>query len=105
MGIIWTIIIGFIAGVIAKFIMPGPNEPQGFILTAILGIVGAFVASFLTNARLVRTWRRNRFDRRGGRRDHRSFCVRVLCRPENGLTGDRPIAGILMRAVNVCFLR
>ena len=47
MGIIWTIIIGFIAGVIAKFIMPGPNEPPGFILTAILGIVGAFVASFL----------------------------------------------------------
>jgi uncharacterized membrane protein YeaQ/YmgE (transglycosylase-associated protein family) len=47
MGIIWTIIIGFIAGVIAKLIMPGPNEPQGFILTAILGIVGAFVASFL----------------------------------------------------------
>jgi uncharacterized membrane protein YeaQ/YmgE (transglycosylase-associated protein family) len=42
MGIIWTIIIGFIAGVIAKFIMPGPNEPQGFILTAILGIVGYF---------------------------------------------------------------
>src|SRR3974390_2179616 len=47
MGIIWTIIIGFVAGVIAKFIMPGPNEPQGFVLTAILGIVGAFVASFL----------------------------------------------------------
>jgi uncharacterized membrane protein YeaQ/YmgE (transglycosylase-associated protein family) len=47
MGIVWTIIIGFIAGVIAKFIMPGPNEPQGFILTAILGIVGAFVATFL----------------------------------------------------------
>ena len=43
MGIIWTIIIGFIAGVIAKFIMGGPNEPQGFVLTAILGIVGAFV--------------------------------------------------------------
>ena len=50
MGIIWTIIIGFVAGVIAKFIMPGPNEPQGFILTAILGIVGAFVASFLGQA-------------------------------------------------------
>ena len=47
MGIIWTIIIGFIAGVIAKFIMPGPNKPQGFILTTILGIVGALVASFL----------------------------------------------------------
>ena|SRR5262245_64043 len=47
MGIIWTIIIGFIAGVIAKFIMPGPNEPSGFILTTILGIVGAFVATYL----------------------------------------------------------
>lgn len=50
MGIIWTIIIGFLAGVIAKFIMPGPNEPQGFVLTAILGIVGAFVATFLGQA-------------------------------------------------------
>jgi uncharacterized membrane protein YeaQ/YmgE (transglycosylase-associated protein family) len=47
MGIIWTIIIGFVAGVIAKFIMPGDNEPSGFILTAVLGIVGAFVATFL----------------------------------------------------------
>ena len=50
MGIIWTIIIGFVAGVIAKFIMPGDNEPSGFILTAILGIVGAFVATFLGQA-------------------------------------------------------
>ena len=47
MGIIWTIIIGFVAGVIAKFIMPGDNEPSGFILTTILGIVGAVVATFL----------------------------------------------------------
>ena len=47
MGIIWTIIIGFLAGVIAKFVTPGSNEPSGFILTTILGIVGAFVASFL----------------------------------------------------------
>ncbi|GJE57999.1 GlsB/YeaQ/YmgE family stress response membrane protein [Methylobacterium trifolii] len=50
MGIIWTIIIGFVAGVIAKFIMPGNNEPSGFILTTILGIVGAFVATFLGQA-------------------------------------------------------
>jgi uncharacterized membrane protein YeaQ/YmgE (transglycosylase-associated protein family) len=50
MGIIWTILIGFLAGVIAKFIMPGPNEPQGFILTTILGIIGACVASFLGQA-------------------------------------------------------
>lgn len=47
MGFIWTIIIGFVAGVLAKFIMPGPNEPSGFILTTILGIVGAFVATWL----------------------------------------------------------
>lgn len=47
MGIIWTIIIGFVAGIIAKFIMPGPNEPTGFVLTTLLGVVGAFVASFL----------------------------------------------------------
>jgi uncharacterized membrane protein YeaQ/YmgE (transglycosylase-associated protein family) len=50
MGIIWTIIIGFVAGVVAKFIMPGPNEPSGFILTTVLGIVGAFVATFLGQA-------------------------------------------------------
>ena len=50
MGIIWTIIIGFIAGVIAKFVMPGDNEPTGFILTTILGIVGAFVATYLGHA-------------------------------------------------------
>jgi uncharacterized membrane protein YeaQ/YmgE (transglycosylase-associated protein family) len=49
-GIIWTIIIGFVAGVIAKFIMPGKNEPSGFVLTTILGIVGAVVASYLGRA-------------------------------------------------------
>ena len=50
MGIIWTIVIGFVAGVIAKFIMPGDKEPKGFILTTILGIVGAFVATYLGQA-------------------------------------------------------
>ena len=49
-GLIWTIIIGFVAGVIAKFIMPGSNEPSGFVLTTILGIVGAFVATYLGQA-------------------------------------------------------
>jgi uncharacterized membrane protein YeaQ/YmgE (transglycosylase-associated protein family) len=49
-SIIWTIIIGFVAGIIAKLIMPGPNEPSGFILTTILGIVGAFVATYLGQA-------------------------------------------------------
>jgi uncharacterized membrane protein YeaQ/YmgE (transglycosylase-associated protein family) len=50
MSIIWTIIIGFVAGIIAKMIMPGKNEPSGFILTTILGIVGAFVATYLGQA-------------------------------------------------------
>ena len=42
--------IGFIAGVLAKLITPGENEPSGFILTTILGIVGAFVATYLGQA-------------------------------------------------------
>jgi uncharacterized membrane protein YeaQ/YmgE (transglycosylase-associated protein family) len=50
MHILWTILIGFIVGVVAKFLMPGDKEPTGFILTAILGIVGAFVATFLGQA-------------------------------------------------------
>jgi len=50
MGIIWTIIIGGVAGVIAKFIMPGDNEPKGFILTILLGIAGAFIATWLGQA-------------------------------------------------------
>jgi len=48
MSILWAIIIGFIIGVIAKFIMPGDKtQPKGFILTSILGIVGSFVATYL----------------------------------------------------------
>ena len=50
MGIIWTIIIGFVAGLIAKFVTPGDNEPSGFILTTILGVIGAFVALYLGQA-------------------------------------------------------
>lgn len=50
MSIIWTIIIGFIAGVIAKLITRGDNNPSGFILTTLLGIVGAFVATFIGQA-------------------------------------------------------
>lgn len=50
MGIIGTIFIGFLAGIVAKFLSPGSNEPSGFILTTILGIVGAFVATYLGQA-------------------------------------------------------
>ena len=47
MGILWLIIIGFVAGILAKFLHPGSNEPAGFILTTALGIAGAFVATYL----------------------------------------------------------
>jgi uncharacterized membrane protein YeaQ/YmgE (transglycosylase-associated protein family) len=51
MSIIWTIIIGFIAGIIAKFLHPGSsNEPSGFILTVALGIAGSLVATYLGQA-------------------------------------------------------
>ena len=51
LSILWTILIGFIAGVIAKFVTPGSmHEPQGFILTTALGIVGALVATYLGQA-------------------------------------------------------
>jgi uncharacterized membrane protein YeaQ/YmgE (transglycosylase-associated protein family) len=50
MHFLWVILIGFVAGIIAKFLHPGPNEPSGFILTTILGIVGAFVATYLGQA-------------------------------------------------------
>jgi uncharacterized membrane protein YeaQ/YmgE (transglycosylase-associated protein family) len=50
MHILGIIIIGFLAGVVAKLITPGNYEPQGFILTTALGIVGAFVATYLGQA-------------------------------------------------------
>lgn len=51
MDIIWAIIVGFIAGLLAKLLTPGKGpKPQGFILTTVLGIVGAVVATFLGQA-------------------------------------------------------
>ena len=49
MGIIWTIIIGFFAGMIAKMITPG-SGPGGFFLTAALGIAGSIAATYLGQA-------------------------------------------------------
>ena len=46
-GIIWIIIVGFIAGMVARWLSPGPNTPAGFILTTVLGIAGAFLATFI----------------------------------------------------------
>lgn len=54
MGILSWIIFGLIAGALAKWIMPGKNEPQGCILTMFLGIIGAVVGGFI-GSRLLRT--------------------------------------------------
>ncbi len=50
MGVLGAIIIGFIAGVIAKLVTPGRPKPEGFILTTVLGVVGAVVATYLGQA-------------------------------------------------------
>ena len=44
---LWIIVVGLVAGLIARLIAPGPNNPTGFILTMVLGIVGAFLATFI----------------------------------------------------------
>jgi uncharacterized membrane protein YeaQ/YmgE (transglycosylase-associated protein family) len=47
MHFVWVIVIGFIAGIIARFLAPGPNNPAGFMLTTLLGIAGAFIATLI----------------------------------------------------------
>jgi len=49
-GIIWIIVVGFVAGIIARFLSPGPNNPSGFILTTVIGIAGAFLATLIGQA-------------------------------------------------------
>jgi uncharacterized membrane protein YeaQ/YmgE (transglycosylase-associated protein family) len=49
-SIIWIIIVGFVAGLVARWFAPGPNNPQGFILTTVIGIVGAFLATWIGQA-------------------------------------------------------
>jgi uncharacterized membrane protein YeaQ/YmgE (transglycosylase-associated protein family) len=49
-GLIWIIVVGFVAGIIARLLSPGPNNPSGFILTTVLGIAGAFLATFIGQA-------------------------------------------------------
>jgi uncharacterized membrane protein YeaQ/YmgE (transglycosylase-associated protein family) len=49
MSIIWTLIIGLVAGALAKFLMPG-RDPGGFIITMLLGVAGAFIATWLGQA-------------------------------------------------------
>jgi len=49
-GIIWVIVVGFVAGIIARVLSPGQNNPTGFILTTVLGIAGAFLATWIGQA-------------------------------------------------------
>jgi uncharacterized membrane protein YeaQ/YmgE (transglycosylase-associated protein family) len=48
-NIVWTIVIGFLAGAVAKFVMPG-KDPGGIVITTVLGIGGALVANFVGGA-------------------------------------------------------
>jgi uncharacterized membrane protein YeaQ/YmgE (transglycosylase-associated protein family) len=50
MGILWIVVIGFVAGIIARLLSSAPNKPTGFILTTVLGIAGAFLATFIGQA-------------------------------------------------------
>jgi uncharacterized membrane protein YeaQ/YmgE (transglycosylase-associated protein family) len=47
---LYILIVGLVAGILARLISPGPNNPSGFILTAVLGIAGAFLATFIGQA-------------------------------------------------------
>lgn len=47
---LWIIVIGFVAGIVARLLSSAPNKPTGFLLTTVLGIAGAFVATFLGQA-------------------------------------------------------
>ena len=49
MELLWTLLIGLLVGIVAKFLMPG-RDPGGFIITALLGIAGAFVAHAIGRA-------------------------------------------------------
>src|SRR5476649_2094713 len=46
-GLLWIVFVGFVAGIIARMLAPGPNNPGGFILTIVLGVAGAFLATFI----------------------------------------------------------
>ncbi|HEY2256638.1 MAG TPA: GlsB/YeaQ/YmgE family stress response membrane protein [Variovorax sp.] len=49
MHIVWTILIGFVVGLIARAVLPG-NQSMGFFMTAVLGIVGSLVATYVGDA-------------------------------------------------------
>jgi uncharacterized membrane protein YeaQ/YmgE (transglycosylase-associated protein family) len=50
MTLLWIVLIGFVAGIVARLLSRGPNRPSGFLLTTALGIGGAFLATFIGQA-------------------------------------------------------
>ena len=44
---LYVLFVGLVAGILARLISPGPNKPGGFILTMVLGVAGAFLATFI----------------------------------------------------------
>jgi uncharacterized membrane protein YeaQ/YmgE (transglycosylase-associated protein family) len=93
MGILWIILIGFVAGIIARFVSRGPNNPSGFILTTVLGIAGAFLATWI--GQLI-GWYRPRpgrgLDRRHCWRRDRPVHLEPACRCTSDLRPRRSIA-------------
>lgn len=49
-NILWIVVVGFVAGIVARMLSPGPNNPAGFVLTVVLGIAGSFLATFIGQA-------------------------------------------------------
>ena len=82
MGVLlWIIIIGFVAGVIARLLMPGPNTPKGFVVTTIIGVAGALLASVVDwrFCRVVSPRSGRRSDRRNHWRAGHFICVESPC--------------------------
>jgi uncharacterized membrane protein YeaQ/YmgE (transglycosylase-associated protein family) len=47
---LWILIVGLVAGFLARLILPGPNNPAGFLITIVLGVAGSFLATFVGQA-------------------------------------------------------
>ena len=49
-GVLWILLIGTVAGSIARLVLPGPNRPRGFIVSTALGVAGAILATIIGGA-------------------------------------------------------
>ena len=94
-GIIWIVVVGFVAGIIARFLSPGPNKPTGFVLTVVLGIAGAFLATFIGQADRLVPPRSRRGIRHGDNRRRRRP---LHLEPARGARSPFPIQAFEIRA-------